>query len=156
MVGKKKKLLEITQTLNKLKATPQKINRHGLKINMDGKRRSAFDALGYKDSNWDKISNIWPELAAIDLDKTLKRQVFINAFYSKYIKRQNREIASINEDKKLKLKANIDYDKLQGISNEAKDNLKAHRPTNIAEASRLPGMTPAATAILLQYLKKTG
>ena len=155
-LAKKKKLLEITQTLNKLKATPQKINRHGLKINMDGKRRSAFDALGYKDSNWDKISNIWPELAAIDLDKTLKRQVFINAFYSKYIKRQNREIASINEDKKLKLKANIDYDKLQGISNEAKDNLKAHRPTNIAEASRLPGMTPAATAILLQYLKKTG
>ena len=155
-LAKKKKLSEIKQTLNKIKATPQKINRHGLKINMDGKRRSAFDALGYKDSSWDKISEIWPELATIDLDKNLKKQIFINAFYSKYIKRQNREIASINEDKKLKLKADIDYDKIQGISNEAKDNLKAHQPTSIAEASKLPGMTPVATAILLQHLKKTG
>ena len=123
---------------------------------MDGKRRSAFDALGYKDSSWDKISKIWPELAEIDLDKILKKQIFINAFYSKYIKRQNREIEAINEDKKLKLKADIDYDEIQGISNEAKENLKAYQPTSIAEASRLPGMTPAATAILLQHLKKTG
>ena len=154
--AKKKKLLEVTQTLHKIKATPQRINEHGLKINMDGKRRSAFDALGYKDSSWDKISKIWPELAEIDLDKILKKQIFINAFYSKYIKRQNREIEAINEDKKLKLKADIDYDEIQGISNEAKENLKAYQPTSIAEASRLPGMTPAATAILLQHLKKTG
>ena len=72
------------------------------------------------------------------------------------MKRQNIELSSLKRDRLLQLKSNIDYDNLSGISNEAKESLKRSEPTNIAEASQLPGMTPAATAILLRYLKKTG
>ena len=153
---KKKTILKVTTLLLNKKATPQTINTCGLKINMDGKHRSAYDVLGYKGSSWETIIKIWPDLKDVKLDKLIKSQIKVNAFYEKYVKRQNIELSSLKRDRLLQLKSNIDYDNLSGISNEAKESLKRSEPTNIAEASQLPGMTPAATAILLRYLKKTG
>ncbi len=155
-LAKKRKLSQMSEILKKNQSTPQKINKSGLKINMDGKRRSAYDILGYMDSSWETVFKIWPELKKYKIGESLKKQIKINAFYAKYVKRQDREISSLNEDRQLKLKANIDYDDLQGISNEARENLKFSKPRDIEEASRLPGMTPAATALLLRHLKNTG
>ena len=153
---KKKTIFKVTTLLLNKKATPQTINRCGLKINMDGKHRSAYDVLGYKGSSWETIIKIWPDLRDVKLDKLIKKQIKVNAFYEKYVKRQNIELSSLKRDRLLQLKSKIDYDNLCGISNEAKESLKRSEPTNIAEASQLPGMTPAATALLLRHLKKTG
>ncbi|MGI9250018.1 MAG: hypothetical protein ACR2PR_02320 [Pseudohongiellaceae bacterium] len=52
------------------------------------------------------------------------------------------------------LPPDLDYAAMQGLSTEVKQKLQAARPTNIARASRLPGITPAAISLLLVHLKK--
>ena len=72
------------------------------------------------------------------------------------MKRQNKEIKSLKNDEKLILDEEINYDLCHGLSNEARELLKTRKPKSIGEASRLPGMTPAASNLLLRFLKKTG
>ena len=63
---------------------------------------------------------------------------------------------SLKNDEKLILDEEINYDLCHGLSNEARELLKTRKPKSIGEASRLPGMTPAASNLLLRFLKKTG
>ena len=154
---KKRNLNRVLKTLRIKKASPQEIQKAGLKINQDGKIRTAFDILGYKNSNWKLISNIWPNIFDnISLNNNEREQIRIMSFYDRYMKRQNKEIKSLEADDKLVLAEEINYDLCPGLSNEARDLLKTRRPKSIGEASRLPGMTPAASNLLLRFLKKTG
>ena len=143
--------------LNERKASPQKILESGLKINQDGKLRSAFEILGYKNSNWGLIESLWPDTKnIIKLSNEEREQLRVMSFYHRYEKRQNKEIDSLKKDTELCLNENANYDLCPGLSNEARELLKTKKPKNIGEASRLPGMTPAATNLLLRFLKKTG
>lgn len=81
-------------------------------------------------------------------------QVEIQLKYQGYIDRQQNEIAKLKRQENTKLPANLDYQSMQGLSNELKQKLLEARPENIARASRIPGMTPAAVSLLLVYLKK--
>ena len=154
---KKKNLLsKTTIELQQIKTSPQQIKKSGVKINLDGKKRSAYEVLGYNLSSWDNIQKIWPHLRKINISETLKSQIRINAFYSKYVNRQNQEIESLKNDFDLEFKNNLDYNQCAGISNEIKEILRKKKPKNIGEAKKLPGMTPAAAALLLRHLKKTG
>ena len=143
--------------LNERKASPQKVQKAGLKINQDGKLRSAFEILGYKNSSWRLIENLWPDtISTIKVSREEREQLRVMSFYSRYEKRQNKEIDSLKKDNELCLNEDANYDLCQGLSNEARELLKTKKPKNIGEASRLPGMTPAATNLLLRFLKKTG
>ena len=154
---KKKDLIsKTTIELQQIKTSPQQIKKSGVKINLDGKKRSAYEVLGYNLSSWDNIQKIWPHLRNINISETLKSQIKTNAFYSKYVNRQNLEIKSLKNDFDLEFKDNLDYNQCAGISNEIKEILRKKKPKNFGEAKRLPGMTPAAAALLLRHLKKTG
>ena len=126
----------------------------GLKINQDGKKRSAYSVLGYKDSNWEILELTWPELKSLKLDHKIKKQIQTNAFYEKYIGRQLLEIEELKKEKELRLNESIDFDKCSGLSNEIKEILKRNKPKSIGEARELVGMTPAAASILLRFVKK--
>jgi tRNA uridine 5-carboxymethylaminomethyl modification enzyme len=54
------------------------------------------------------------------------------------------------------LPVDLDYNAVRGLSNEVCEKLQAVRPGTIGQASRIPGMTPAAVSLLLIHLKKTG
>ena len=153
---KKDLLKKTTHELKQIKASPQQINKNGVKINLDGKKRSAYEVLGYNQSSWKNIQKIWPQLEKINVSDTVKNQIRVNAFYSKYVHRQNLEIESIKSDFDLEFKNNLDFSQCSGISNEIKEILKKRKPKNFGEARKLPGMTPAAAALLLRHLKKTG
>ncbi len=82
------------------------------------------------------------------------RQLEIQARYSGYIERQ---VAEINRQKKshnVKIPDDIDYHAIRGLSAEVEQKLDQTRPQTIGQASRIPGITPAAISILLVYLKK--
>ena len=64
------------------------------------------------------------------------------------------EIEDLKKEKCLKLHSDINYKNCSGLSNEIKEILDKHKPQNIGEATELPGMTPAAAAILLRFAKK--
>ena len=151
---KKAKIKNATEKLQSLQAPPQKYATAGLKINQDGKKRSAYSVLGYKDSNWKILESTWPELKSLKLDHKIKKQIQTNAFYEKYIGRQLLEIEELKKEKELRLNESIDFDKCSGLSNEIKEILKRNKPKSIGEARELVGMTPAAASILLRFVKK--
>tara|TARA_A100001015_G_scaffold314176_1_gene423060 strand:- start:841 stop:2712 length:1872 start_codon:yes stop_codon:yes gene_type:complete len=151
---KKKSILKAEEELKKLLATPKSILDGGVKINQDGKKRTAFEVLGYINSSWSKLKKIWPNLEYLSLSDSEMEQLKIKSSYHKYIDRQSLEIKSLRKDSNLKLKENIIFSDCPGLSNEAKEILSKTKPASIAEASILPGMTPAATSLLLRYVKK--
>ena len=110
--------------------------------------------MGYKDGDLELIYNIWPELKKLNLDKKIAKQIKVNSFYERYSQRHLSEIEELNREKGLRIDFNKKLDKCSGLSNEVKEILNKHRPKSIGEARQLPGMTPAAAAILLKYIKK--
>ena len=82
------------------------------------------------------------------------QQVEVRARYSGYIERQHDEIRRQRASEELALPADLDYARVAGLSHEALQRLAEARPQTLGQASRLPGMTPAAVSILLIHLKK--
>jgi tRNA uridine 5-carboxymethylaminomethyl modification enzyme len=81
-------------------------------------------------------------------------QVEIQAKYAGYIVRQQTDIDKALRYDHLRLPDALDYNGVPGLSNEVSQKLKAQRPETLGQASRIPGMTPAAISLLLVYLKK--
>ncbi len=90
-----------------------------------------------------------PELAT-----QITQQVEIQLKYQGYIDRQEEDIKKLKRQEDTPLPEDFDYQQMQGLSNELKQKLQKVRPENIARATRIPGMTPAAISLLLIYLKK--
>ncbi len=83
-------------------------------------------------------------------------QVEIGVKYAGYIDRQTEEIERLRRFENTALPIEFDYLIVDGLSNELKQKLSASRPQTLAQASRIPGVTPAAVSLLLIYLKKRG
>jgi tRNA uridine 5-carboxymethylaminomethyl modification enzyme len=81
-------------------------------------------------------------------------QIEIQAKYSGYIDRQKQDIEKLHRQEDTKIPKSLKLDQIQGLSNEVKQKLLDVRPETLAQASRIPGITPAAISILLIYLKK--
>ena len=134
-----------------LSITPTAAARHGLALNRDGHRRSAFDLLSYPEIGWGAVAAIWPELSAID--PAIAAHVEIDAKYDVYLKRQVADVEAFRRDEGLVL-AGIDYRAVPGLSNEARNRLEAVQPRTLGQAGRLDGITPAALGILAAYLRR--
>ncbi|PZQ79436.1 MAG: tRNA uridine-5-carboxymethylaminomethyl(34) synthesis enzyme MnmG, partial [Ancylobacter novellus] len=131
--------------------TPGEGDQHGLTLNRDGQRRSAFDLLSYPHVSWADICRIWPEAAGEDV--RIGEQVEIDAKYAVYLHRQEADIASFRRDEAAAL-PEMDYAGLGGISNEIKAKLESIRPRTIGQAGRIDGMTPAALALLAAHARR--
>ena len=81
-------------------------------------------------------------------------QLDIQARYHGYIDRQKVEIEKRQKHEQTDLPKDIDYVKVNGLSNEVKQKLTESRPSTIGQASRISGVTPASISILLVHLKK--
>jgi tRNA uridine 5-carboxymethylaminomethyl modification enzyme len=81
--------------------------------------------------------------------------VEVRAKYAGYIDRQTEEIERTRRHESLNLPADLDYERVAGLSNEVKQRLSESRPDTLGQASRLPGITPAAVSVLLIHLKKS-
>jgi len=88
------------------------------------------------------------------VDEQVAEQVAIQAKYAGYIDRQQTEIDRTLRYEHLKLPENADYSLVSGLSNEVSEKLKRQRPETLGQASRIPGITPAAISLLLVHLKK--
>lgn len=90
----------------------------------------------------------------LNINEQVAEQVEIQAKYAGYIVRQQTEIDKALRYDHLRLPEAIDYKGVPGLSNEVSEKLKNQRPETLGQASRIPGMTPAAISLLLVYLKK--
>jgi len=124
----------------------------GINLNHDGTPRSLFNLLGYTNVSRETLFNLYPKIKTFD-EKAIE-QIEIESTYAGYIKRQLADIEVFKKDENLKIKEDIDYSKIGGLSREIVAKLSKVRPATIGEASRIPGMTPAAITAVLGYIKK--
>ena len=82
-------------------------------------------------------------------------QININLKYDGYIKRQLRQVEQFKKMEKKKLSDNIDYSRINGLRNEAKQKLNMYKPVSIGQASRISGVSPADISVLLIHLEQT-
>ncbi|MCK5720826.1 MAG: tRNA uridine-5-carboxymethylaminomethyl(34) synthesis enzyme MnmG [Thiomargarita sp.] len=94
-----------------------------------------------------------PIVAEKNIADIVQQQVEVQQKYSGYIERQKAEIAKLSRYDNTKIPTAIDYTKVKSLSTEVRQKLIEHRPATIGQASRIPGMTPAAISLLLVYLK---
>jgi tRNA uridine 5-carboxymethylaminomethyl modification enzyme len=73
--------------------------------------------------------------------------------YEGYLRQQDREVERLRKAETRRLPSDLDYDTMPGLSREIVDKLTRVRPQTIAQASRIPGITPAALSILLFHLE---
>lgn len=100
---------------------------------------------------YDHVADIGADRAA---SQDVADQVEIEIKYEGYISRQNDEIERLRKNENTALPLELDYEVIGGLSNEIKQKLKDVRPETVAQASRIPGVTPAAVSQILVYLKK--
>jgi tRNA uridine 5-carboxymethylaminomethyl modification enzyme len=134
--------------------TPTEAQRHGLTLNRDGQRRSAFDLLAYPNLGLADLAHIWPEFGA--LAPAIAAQLEIDAKYAVYLDRQAEDVAAFRRDESLALPEELDFTQISGLSNEMKQKFAAQRPRTVGQASRLDGVTPAALTLLAAHVRRSG
>lgn len=133
--------------------TPNELeDKYGIKTKKDGTRRTAFNVMSYLDVSRETVIAVWPELK--DMSPAVYEEIEIEAKYAGYLKRQLADIEIFKKDENLKIREDIDYGKIGGLSREMVAKLSKVRPATIGEASRIPGVTPAAIAAVLGYVNK--
>ena len=90
------------------------------------------------------------------LEESVREQVEIQLKYAGYIERQAREVERHANIENLKMPAGLDYLSVAALSMEVRQKLDKHKPQTLGQASRIPGITPAAISLLLVHLKKGG
>jgi len=150
--AKMEQLSQAKSALAKLSLSSRDISDLGVKLNADGPRRSALEALSLADFDFSHLNDLKQDVGGIPLE--IQRQVKRDALYAHYIARQERDIAAMERDENHAIPENTDYSQIKGLSNEIVAKLSAVRPETIAHASRIEGMTPAALMLIIGATKK--
>lgn len=148
---KKEKLTAGRSILEKRLSSPGEAAKLGVVVTKDGRRRSAFELLSYKDVSIEVLSSAWPELLSIDQETS--RQLKNDAIYSGYLDRQMAEIAEVKRLERSQMPVHVDYSEVSGLSAEFADKLQMARPQTLADVKRMEGCTPAALTVLMSLVK---
>lgn len=139
--------------LQTLKLSPNEAATHGIKINFDGVRRSGYDLLAYPGITFPDLAVIWPEELA-EVAPRVRDAIEIDATYAVYMNRQEADITEARREEERRIPDDFDFSLLPGLSIELRQKLTAARPSNLSQAARVDGMTPAALTLLLAYIKR--
>ncbi|WP_028388870.1 tRNA uridine-5-carboxymethylaminomethyl(34) synthesis enzyme MnmG [Legionella fairfieldensis] len=113
----------------------------------------AADLLKRPEINYQALQAI----SALDLPEltaSVAEQVEIQSKYAGYIERQLLEIERLRKHENTQLPADLNYDKVSGLSTEVIQKLMRIKPATLGQAGRISGVTPAALSLLLVHLKK--
>jgi tRNA uridine 5-carboxymethylaminomethyl modification enzyme len=118
----------------------------------DGK--SCFDLLKGGGTSVESLGDCIPEIERYDTSTT--RSVEIEARYSGYIRRQNEKIEQFRRMEQLLIPKDLDYQRVAGLSTEAREKLERIGPRSLGQASRIAGVKPSDVTNLLFHLRKMG
>ncbi|WP_425084063.1 tRNA uridine-5-carboxymethylaminomethyl(34) synthesis enzyme MnmG [Ruegeria profundi] len=132
--------------------TPKEVLAAGISVNQDGNRRDGMAILAFPDVAFEDLLPLIPELDMVTPD--IRLQVARDALYANYIARQQRDVEAMKRDESYQIPRDFDYFALDGLSSEMKQKLSQTKPGNIAQASRVEGVTPAALTLVLAKLRR--
>ncbi len=146
------KLTEVKSRLSERTHTPKEMRSVGINVNQDGNRRDGMAILAFPDVSFSDLLPLIPELGNVDPE--IRQQVERDALYANYIARQKRDVEAMKRDESYEIPLDFDYFALDGLSSEMKHKLSNARPENVAQASRVEGVTPAALTLVLAKLRR--
>lgn len=132
--------------------TPKEINAAGIAVNQDGNRRTAFQVLAFPEVGFDDLIPLDDRFGGVEPE--IQEQLERDALYANYIERQKRDVEAMRRDETQIIPSDFDFDVIEGLSTELKTKLNAVRPSNLGQAGRIDGMTPAALTLLLAKLRQ--
>ena len=138
--------------LGELELTPSAATARGLRVNPDGRRRTALDLLALAEVSMATLASIWPGLGSMRAD--VAQQLEIEARYRGYLGRQAAEVEAFRREEALRLPGGLDYGALAGLTTETRERLAQVQPTTLGAASRIPGITPAALTLLYRHARR--
>lgn len=106
--------------------------------------------LGRDDANLQRVH----EITNNTLSDRTALSIWSEVRYEPYLKRDIREMEKAHYMQELEIPETLDFTQIQGLSKELQEKLKKHKPRNIAQASLISGMTPAAIAVLIFKIKE--
>ena len=89
-----------------------------------------------------------------NLSRDIIKEVEIQIKYEGYIKLQEAQVEKFKKLEEKELDEDIDYEKIKGLSLEARQKLNKHKPLSVGQASRISGVSPADISVLLIYLEQ--
>lgn len=142
-VREMRKLKKRKETINKLKE---------MKIKFRNKTHTIYHLLKMPEIDFEKLEEL--NGSKILKNKTLTDVSYIeaNVKYEGYIKIQNDEVKRMEKLERIKIPEHIDYLKIDGLSTEVKQKLIKNRPSNLKDALKISGVTPAAINAISIYL----
>ena len=156
---REEKFLRYKEDLSNLKnkckhvtITPNEAKRLNLNLSADGKRRSLYELLGYESLNKNKLVKKY--MFFNEYSDPVIKQLMIQSKYESHLLKQKASIFSYKQDQLVKIPKNINYKEIGGLSNESCQALEFARPSDLATAARIPGVTAAALSSVLLYTKK--
>jgi tRNA uridine 5-carboxymethylaminomethyl modification enzyme len=138
--------------LDKVVTTSQ-LGKIGFKVAQDGSKKAAYDLLGLPNFTSDDVAYIFPEI--LHIQKEILQLIVIESKYHNYLDKQNADIELFKKEMSHQLQQDLNYDAISTLSIEIKEKLKKHRPTTLAGARAISGMTPAALMSLIVHIKTT-
>jgi len=146
----------VRDQLGKRTVMPRSVEAQRLEGALSGpltREASLLDLVRRPELKISQVRSLCPEIPA-ELDDQVLEQVEIQAKYQGYIDRQQISIERQQRYDDWALPQQMDYGHVSGLSNEVREKLLSTRPETVGQAARIPGVTPAAIALLLVHLKK--
>ena len=118
----------------------------------NGRARSAFEVLALPDMSFEVLLGMRPEFTSIPAE--IRPQIERDALYANYVERQSRDVEALRRDEAVRIPQALDFTAVAGLSTELRDKLTRSRPTDLSQAMRIEGMTPAAGVLILAAIKR--
>ncbi|KAE8898675.1 tRNA uridine 5-carboxymethylaminomethyl modification enzyme [Phytophthora fragariae] len=151
----KEKAMEYARkSLDDFVCDPHEWNRYGIKVGLDGVKRSAAQILAFSTVSPADVERIWREVGyehADALPDEIKELMKTECLYATQLRAQHQEIRVFRDKQHVQIPEWVDYSELPMISNEEREKLQRAQPATIHAASRIAGIRSATLLLLYQY-----
>lgn len=141
----------LTQKAEQESWQPQALVQAGVKVSLDGRRRTLLEVLGYGVTE-ESLNTLAPWFASAPA--RARHYVTTQARYKGYLVRQQREIKQLEAESEIRFPATLDFAAIGGLSSEMKERLEKAKPENFNAAQRIPGITPSALVAILAHVRQ--
>jgi tRNA uridine 5-carboxymethylaminomethyl modification enzyme len=136
-----------------LTMTSAEAAKRGFKVNQDGQTRSVLDLLRMPDISFGQLADVFPVLQGVR--DHARKALETEALYAGYLERQSTEIQQLRKEEQAAIPISVDYMGMPSLSMELRHKLSKVRPQSLGQAARIEGMTPAALAVVLAYIRSS-
>ena len=141
-----------TTALDAIYLSSRALNGVGVRLNPDGPRRTAREALALPGASLAALAELDPQV--LEIPAYIAEQVSRDQLYAHYVERQAKDVAALEKDQNTQIPSDFDYAELSGMSTELRQKLEHVRPETLAQAARIDGMTPAALTLILAAMRR--